>query len=41
MTEEKLISQHVRGWADKYPRKEAPIFKDGRLTYKLSVDFQK
>ena len=33
MAEEKLIWQYVRRWADKFPGKEALIFKDKRITY--------
>ena len=38
MAEEKLIWQYVRRWADKYPQKEALIFKDKRVTYKDFYD---
>ncbi|MCX6004240.1 MAG: class I adenylate-forming enzyme family protein [Chloroflexi bacterium] len=34
MTKEKLIWQYVRRWSDKFPEKEALIFKDKRITYK-------
>jgi acyl-CoA synthetase (AMP-forming)/AMP-acid ligase II len=38
MAEEKLIWQYVRRWADKFPGKEALIFKDRRITYKDFYD---
>ena len=34
MAEEKLIWQYLRRWAEKFPHKEALIFKDRRITYK-------
>ncbi len=38
MAEEKLIWRYVKRWADKYPQKEALIFKDRRVTYKDFYD---